>query len=62
VIMPEVLEIEPGGEASVTLSLRLDEDLYQPDALYVGELQLVRGREPRIDVPLRITATRRTRQ
>jgi hypothetical protein len=46
----------------VTLSLRLDEDLYQPDALYVGELQLVRGREPRIDVPLRITATRRTRQ
>jgi hypothetical protein len=62
VITPDVLEVEPGAEAAVHLSLRLDESVYHPEALYVGELQILRGTRPRLDVPLRITATRQIRQ
>lgn len=57
VVTPDVLEVEPGEEATVTVSLRLDQSLYYPDAPYVGELHIVRGSEPCITVPLRITAT-----
>jgi hypothetical protein len=62
VITPNVLEVDPGAEAVVAISLPLDDSLYQPDALYVGDLQIVLGSESRIDVPLRITATRPARQ
>lgn len=54
---PEVLELQPGQEASLALSLRLDEGDYEPQVLYVGGLQIVRHGEPRLEVPLRITAT-----
>jgi hypothetical protein len=61
VITPDVLDVEPDGEAAVTISLRLDESRYQPDALYVGKLQILRGGGPRVDVPMRIRATRPAR-
>ena len=53
---PDVLEMQPGKEASVTISLRLDDSLYHPNAMYVGELHVVRGSEACMSVPLHITA------
>lgn len=57
VITPEVLQVEPGEDAVVAMSLQLDESLYKPDVVYVGALQIAGGSEARIDVPLRIRAT-----
>jgi hypothetical protein len=54
----ESLELAPGDEARLELKLRLDEDSYEPDILYVAELQITGHGEPRLEVPLRITATR----
>jgi hypothetical protein len=56
-LTPDTLELQPGQEASVSLSLRLDQGEYEPQALYVGTLQIIRHGEPRLEVPLRITAT-----
>jgi hypothetical protein len=56
---PAVLELQPGQEAGLSLSLRLDEADYEPQVLYVGSLQIVQHGEPTVEVPLRITATRR---
>jgi len=55
---PEILELEPGAEARLEVSLRLDEDHYEPDTPYVAMLQITGHGEPRLEVPLRITATR----
>ena len=54
---PEALELQPGQEASLVVSIYLDESAYEPQALYVGALQIVRHGEPRLEVPLRIMAT-----
>jgi hypothetical protein len=54
---PDVLELQPGQEASLAMSLRLDEGEYEPQALYVGAVQIVRHGEPRLEVPLQIQAT-----
>jgi hypothetical protein len=54
---PEVLELQPGQEASLGISLRLDEGDYEPQVLYVGVLQIVRHGEPRLEVPVRIMAS-----
>jgi hypothetical protein len=56
IFRPASLELQPGQEASVTLSLQLDEGDYEPQVLYVGVLQIVRHGEPRLEVPLRISA------
>jgi hypothetical protein len=55
-VAPEVLELRPGEEARVVLSLRLDEGNYEPDRLYIGAVHVARRGEPRVEVPLRITA------
>jgi hypothetical protein len=56
-ITPDAFHLEPGEEASLTLSLRLDPDAYDPDASYVGTLYITGHGEPRLEVPLRIMAT-----
>jgi hypothetical protein len=61
IIAPEVLELRPGEEASVVVSLRLDEAAYEADVLYVGAVHIARRGEPRVEVPLRITATPATK-
>lgn len=57
IIAPEALELRPGEEASIVLSLRLTESDYDPDVLYVGALYIARHGEPRVEMPLRITST-----
>ena len=54
---PDRLTIQPGDEASLTLSLLLDPDSFDPDALYVGTLSITGHGEPRFEVPLHIWAT-----
>ena len=56
-IIPETLKLQPGEEASLVLSLQLDEGDYEPDVLYVGTLQITGHGEPSVEVPLRIKAT-----
>ena len=56
---PDVLELQPGQEERLTVSLLLEEGDYEPQVLYVGALEIVRHGEPRLEVPLRITATDR---
>ena len=57
-LTPEALELGPGEEGSLRLSLRLDEAEYDADALYVGAVYITGHQESRIEVPLRITATK----
>jgi hypothetical protein len=57
IIAPEALELPPGAEANVVVSLRLAEADFDPEVLYVGAVQIMRRGEPRLDVPLRITTT-----
>jgi hypothetical protein len=56
-ISPERLHLQPGEEAKVFLSLRLDEEGYEPGVAYVGALYVIGHGEPRFEVPLRILAT-----
>ena len=56
-IAPERLELRPGEEASLALSLRLDEADYAPGVLYVGAVHVTGHEEVPLEVPLRITAT-----
>ena len=58
-VEPDGFALEPGGEAMMRLSLTLDAAAYEPDALYVGTLQVTREPGSRLDVPLRIVATSR---
>ncbi len=54
VLTPAELLLDRGRDASLRLSLRLDETIYQPGVPYIGVLHLVRAGEPRLDLPLRI--------
>ena len=54
--MPMLLSLGPGEEASLSVSLRLDDGLFEADVFYVGSVQITRRGEPRLDVPLRIKA------
>lgn len=56
IVAPQALELRPGEEASMILSLRLDEGDYDPDVLYVGAVHITRQGEPRVEVPLRVMA------
>lgn len=55
--IPDNLNIQPGDEASLTLSLLLDSDSFHPNLLYVGTLSITGHGELRFEVPLRVTAT-----
>lgn len=56
---PAELLLDRGAEAPVRLSLRLDEAVYEAGVPYIGALHILREGEPRLDVPLRITASAR---
>ncbi len=56
-ITPDRLDLAPGEEASLSVVVRLDEDDYDPDVPYVGAVYITGHGEPRLEVPLRITAT-----
>lgn len=53
----EVFDLAPGEEASMQLSLRLDEADYDAEALYVGALLITGLGKSRLEVPLRIIAS-----
>lgn len=56
-VAPMLLSLGPGEEASLSVSLRLDDGLFEADVFYVGSVQITRRGEPRLDVPLRIKAS-----
>lgn len=56
-VMPDGLELPPGAEGRLVVTVQLDEGSYEADVLYVGTLQVTGHGEPRLEVPLRITAT-----
>ena len=57
VVVPDDLLIPPGGQGTLVLSLRLDADHFTPNVLYVGTVHIEREGEPRLELPLRVTAT-----
>ena len=54
---PEALELEPDEEGTLTVSLALDPEQYDTDALYTGALYLSGGSAIPLEVELRILAT-----
>jgi len=55
--VPETLELGPGEEGTLTISLRLDPEQYDSDVLYTGALYLTGGSDVPLAVELRILAT-----
>ena len=56
--VPDGVELAPGEEGSVRISIRLDQADYDLDAPYVGTVYVTGHGSPRFEIPLRITATR----
>ncbi|HRN60958.1 MAG TPA: hypothetical protein PLF73_00655 [Luteimonas sp.] len=56
-INPEVLELEPGTDATIELSLQLEADRYEVDVPYIGFLYVMDEGERRVELRLRIVAT-----
>jgi hypothetical protein len=55
-ISPEGLELQPGQEGTLQLSVRLDGSDYDADALHVGSLYITGQGDLPVEVKLRITA------
>ena len=53
-VQPEHLVLNSKEQASVRLSLRMDHERYEPGALYVGQIRVIRSGEPALELPLRI--------
>jgi len=60
VFAPEKLELDPGEQGTLTISLQLDPERYDTDVLYVGTLFLTGGSNVPLEVELRILATATT--
>jgi hypothetical protein len=56
-VAPKTLELGPEEEGVLSLSLPLEAEHYDPDALYIGTLYVTGGADLRVEVQLRITAT-----
>jgi hypothetical protein len=54
--LSDALEVEPGEEARLQLTMLLDEEKYTPGVPYVAELRITGHGDPPLEVPLRITA------
>jgi hypothetical protein len=57
VVVPNGLLVPPGGQGTLVLSLQLNEHDFTPNVLYVGAVHIEREGEPRLELPLRVTAT-----
>ena len=55
--IPQILELGPEEEGSLTVALRLDATLYDSDTLYTGVFYLTGGSDVPLEVGLRILAT-----
>jgi hypothetical protein len=53
-IFPESMELGPEEEGTITISLRLDPQQYDPDALYTGTLYVTGGAGLQVEVQVRI--------
>jgi hypothetical protein len=56
VFAPEMLELEPGEEGTLRVSLQLDSEQYDTNVLYTGTLHLTGGSDVPLEVELRILA------
>ncbi len=56
-IVPETIELDPKEEGTLTVSLGLDPEKYDTDAVYTGALYLTGGADVPLEVELRILAT-----
>ena len=56
IFAPELLELEPDEEGTLTLSLQLDAARYDAEALYTGKLHLAGASEVPLELELRILA------
>ena len=56
--VPDLLELGPGEEGTLTLALRLDPERYDADALYAGTLKLHGASDMPLEIELRVLATR----
>ena len=57
-ITPEVLELGPSEEATISFSLQLDADRYDTEAPYIGFLYITGDGDLRVEMQLRVVATR----
>ncbi len=57
-IAPEALELGPGEEETLLFSLQLNADQYDPETPYIGFLYITGDGDLRVEMQLRITATR----
>jgi hypothetical protein len=55
-ITPASVELAPGEDAQLVVSVLLDADRYEPDHLYLGALRVTGGERQLVEVPLRIRA------
>ena len=55
VLAPEEIVLGRERDAQLSLSLWLDETIYDRETPYVGALHLTRDGAPRLEIPLRIT-------
>jgi hypothetical protein len=56
VLTPDELVLDQGRAASLRLSVRLDETIYDAGVPYIGALHFLRDSAPRLQMPLRITS------
>jgi hypothetical protein len=57
VIQPETLELRPNEEGTISFSIELNADDYEPDAPYIGFLYITGDGDLRVEMQLRIVAT-----
>jgi hypothetical protein len=56
-ITPEVLELDPGEERTISVSLQLVSERYEVDTPYTGFLYVTGDGDLRVEMRLRIVAT-----
>ena len=56
-ITPEVLELGPGEETTITFSIQLEADQYDPGVPYIGFLYITGDGDLRVEIQLRVVAT-----
>ncbi|MGH9143333.1 MAG: hypothetical protein ACRD2I_19535 [Vicinamibacterales bacterium] len=57
IIDPARLVLEAGQESTVRVSLQLDPSHFEPGVRHVGAVQVLRGGDDRLEIPLQVTAS-----